>query len=61
MLSPVQDATAEMPADVLHPTLLWEDPRCPARPGTSDERDRDLRVEGQVCRSGRDSTTWLPC
>lgn len=46
LLKTYYDATAEMPADVLHPTLLWEDPRCPARPGTSDERDRDLRVEG---------------
>jgi len=26
------DASADCPADLCHPTLLWEDPRCPPRP-----------------------------
>lgn len=37
LLSTYYDATAESPADVLHPTLLWEDPRCPPRPIVSSD------------------------
>jgi len=32
LLKTYYDASQETPADVLHPTLLWEDPRCPPRP-----------------------------
>ncbi|CAL1171456.1 unnamed protein product [Cladocopium goreaui] len=38
LLKTYYDATAETPADVLHPTLLWEDPRCPPRPSTQNEK-----------------------
>mmetsp|Transcript_18380 Transcript_18380/g.50435 ORF Transcript_18380/g.50435 Transcript_18380/m.50435 type:complete len:764 (+) Transcript_18380:316-2607(+) len=31
LLRTYYDASAEHSTDVLHPTLLWEDPRCPAR------------------------------
>lgn len=37
ILKTYYDATAETPAEVLHPTLLWEDPRCPPRPSISEE------------------------
>ncbi|CAE8600007.1 unnamed protein product, partial [Polarella glacialis] len=33
LLKTYYDASCETQADVLHPTLLWEDPRCPPRPG----------------------------
>merc|ERR1740139_1631713 len=29
LLSRYYDASSEIHTDVLHPTLLWEDPRCP--------------------------------
>lgn len=32
LLKTYYDASMESHADVLHPTLLWEDPRCPQRP-----------------------------
>jgi len=32
LLKTYYDASQETAADVLHPTLLWEDPRCPPRP-----------------------------
>jgi len=38
LLKTYYDATAETPADVLHPTLLWEDPRCPPRPPVGNEK-----------------------
>lgn len=38
LLKTYYDATAETVADVLHPTLLWEDPRCPPRPQTQNEK-----------------------
>jgi len=31
LLKTYYDASSEIPTDVLHPTLLWEDPRCPTR------------------------------
>jgi len=37
LLKTYYDATAETAAEVLHPTLLWEDPRCPPRPSISSE------------------------
>ncbi|CAK9061568.1 DNA-directed RNA polymerase IV subunit 1 (DNA-directed RNA polymerase D subunit 1) (AtNRPD1a) (Nuclear RNA polymerase D 1a) (Protein RNA-DIRECTED DNA METHYLATION DEFECTIVE 3) (Protein SILENCING DEFECTIVE 4) (Protein SILENCING MOVEMENT DEFICIENT 2) (RNA polymerase IV subunit 1a) (POL IV 1a) [Durusdinium trenchii] len=38
LLKTYYDATCETPADVLHPTLLWEDPRCPPRPAAQNEK-----------------------
>jgi len=39
LLKTYYDATAGTPADVLHPTLLWEDPRCPPRPAVGNEAE----------------------
>jgi len=36
ILSTYYDASADNFQDLLHPTLLWEDPRCPQRGGQAD-------------------------
>ena len=51
LLKTYYDATAGTPADVLHPTLLWEDPRCPPRPAVGNEAEVP-QVQPQLVVSG---------
>jgi len=54
LLKTYYDATAETPADVLHPTLLWEDPRCPPRPivGSDGESPLSAKVQYPTAKMG---------
>lgn len=47
LLTTYYDASAETHTDLLHPTLLWEDPRCPDRLRESDAPLLELPVANQ--------------
>jgi len=57
LLKTYYDASIEKETDVLHPTLLWEDPRCPIREQQSDQTSDALvsLANHGVCMNGTGS------
>lgn len=53
LLKTYYDASGEGYADVLHPTLLWEDPRCPPRPEYGTGGPAAISGSPAMCFNGR--------